>query len=143
MRTGTTCSSWSDVPEWDSIAASREYEVTRDPQALAKAKAAFRFVEDAKPFARGACPQIRYQQAEGGANHLKTLETDGNAIKAALLLYRSTGSRAYLESAVRRYASVRALFRDPRVAHPICNQSRHYDMNKFSIYYPELEFFVL
>jgi len=114
--TGTTCSSWSDVPEWDSLAASREYEVTRDPQALAKAKAAFRFVEDAKPFALGACPQIRYQQASGGANHLKTLETDGNAIKAALLLYRSTGSRAYLESAVRHYASVRTLFRDPRVA---------------------------
>jgi len=109
------CASWSDVPEWDSIAASRVYEVTHDPQALEKAKAAFTFVEEAKPFAVGACPQIRYQQANGGANHLKTLETDGNAIKAALLLYRTTGSRVYLRSAVQHYRNVRELFRDPHV----------------------------
>jgi hypothetical protein len=113
--TGSSCGSWSDVPEWDSIAASREYEVTHDPEALAKAKAAFAFVEEAKPFALGACPAIRYQQPSGGANHLKTLETDGNAIKAALLLYRETRSRAYLDSAVSRYASVRARFRDRSV----------------------------
>jgi len=64
------------VPAWDSIAASREYEILHDPSALAKAEAAFAYVEDGKLFALGACPQIRYQQPNGEANHLKTLETD-------------------------------------------------------------------
>src|SRR5207245_312727 len=101
---------WSDVPAWDSIAASREYEILHDPSALAKAEAAFAYVEDGKLFALGACPQIRYQQPNGEANHLKTLETDANAIKAALLLYRATQSAGYLDSAVRHYSAVRSLF---------------------------------
>src|SRR5207237_3924541 len=109
------CGAGSDVPEWDSIAASREYEVTRDPQALAKAVAAFRFVENARVFALGACPRIRYQQPAGGNNRLKTLETDANAIKAALLLYRATGSRSYLDSAAERYSAVRQFFLDVQV----------------------------
>jgi len=106
---------WSDVPAWDSIAASREYEILHDPSALAKAEAAFAYVEDGKLFALGACPQIRYQQPNGEANHLKTLETDANAIKAALLLYRATHSAGYLDSAVRHYSAVRSLFLDPNV----------------------------
>jgi hypothetical protein len=113
---GQPCASrpcgWSDVPAWDAIASLREYEVTRDARALAKAKAAFAYVEDAKVFGVGACPEISYQQPEGEANQLKTLETDANMIKAALLLYRATKSRAYLDSAMRRYAAVRKRFLD-------------------------------
>jgi hypothetical protein len=116
---GTPCESrpcgWSDVPAWDAIASLREHEVTHDAQALTKAKAAFAYVEDAKVFAVGACPEISYQQPEGEANQLKTLETDANMIKAALLLYRATKSAAYLDSAVRRYAAVRKHFLDPNV----------------------------
>ena len=59
------CGSWSDYPLWDSIAASRVYGVTHDPSALAKARAAFSFVESANAFALGACPDIRYQQPAG------------------------------------------------------------------------------
>ena len=111
-----SCHSWSDVPEWDAIAAMREYEVLgHDPQALAKAEAAFAYVEGGDAFALGACPEIRYQQASGEVNHLKTLETDANAIKAAILLYQATGDRAYLDSARRHYAAVRARFLDPVV----------------------------
>jgi hypothetical protein len=106
---------WSDVPEWDSIAASREYEATHDPRALAKAEAAFAYVEHSTVFATGACPRIRYQQPNGEGNRLKTLETDANAIKAALLLHRATKVRAYLMSARRRYDAVRAYFLDQAV----------------------------
>ncbi|GGA46963.1 glycoside hydrolase family 76 protein [Dyella nitratireducens] len=112
---GATCSSWSDVPEWDSIAASREYEITHDPTALKKARDAFDFVEHAQVFARGACPAIDYQLADGGTNHLKTLETDANAVKAALLLYEATHEQRYLTSASTRYASIRRYFLDPKV----------------------------
>src|SRR5262249_19703605 len=45
-------------------------------------------------------------------NRLKTLETDGNAIKAAILLYRATGDRSYLADATQTYASVRRWFFD-------------------------------
>ena len=94
----------------------REYEVLgHDPQALAKAKAAFAYVEGGDAFALGACPEVRYQQASGEVNHLKTLETDANAIKAAILLYQATGDRTYLDSAVTHYAAVRARFLDPVV----------------------------
>jgi len=110
-----SCGSWSDVPEWDAIAAAREYQVTGDPQALAKAEAAFRFVEDGDAFTLGACPDVRYQQPAGQLNHLKTLETDANAIKAALLLYALTHDVTYLQSATGRYAAVRAWFLDPAV----------------------------
>lgn len=112
---GKKCDSWSDVPEWDSIAASREYEITHDPIALQKARAAFDFVEHAGVFARGACPAIDYQLADGGPNNLKTLETDANAVKAALLLYEATHEQRYLASASRRYAAIRWYFMDPKV----------------------------
>jgi hypothetical protein len=109
------CDSWSDVPQWDTIADVREYQVTHDATALAKAKAAFQYAEGSNAFALGACPDIRYQQPDGRDNQLKTLETDGNAIKAAVLLYQATGDSTYLTSAVRRYAAVRRWFLDPRV----------------------------
>jgi len=109
------CSSWSDVPEWDAIALMDEYEATGDPTALRKAEAAFAFVEQSTAYALGACPRIRYQQPGGEANHLKTLETDANAIKAALLLYRATRQEGYLAAARTHYAAVRAYFLDPRV----------------------------
>ena len=50
------------MPQWDTIAAVREYQVTRDPKALAKAEAAFAFAEGSNAYALGACPDIRYQQ---------------------------------------------------------------------------------
>lgn len=109
------CSGWSDVPEWDTIALMDEYQATGDPAALTKAEAAFGFVEQSSAYALGACPRIRYQQPYGQDNHLKTLETDGNAIKAALLLYRATGQVAYLRAAETHYDSVRTYFLDPRV----------------------------
>jgi hypothetical protein len=109
------CSSWSDVPEWDAIALADEYEATGDPTALKKAEAAFAFVEQSSVYALGACPRIRYQQPGGGANRLKTLETDANAIKAALLLYRATREPAYLASARMHYDAVRTYFLDPEV----------------------------
>jgi hypothetical protein len=109
------CSSWSDVPQWDTIAAVREYQATHDPEALAKARAAYQFVEGSNAFALGSCPTIRYQQPGGGGNDLKTLETDANAIKAAILLYQVTGESSYLQAAESRYAAVRAGFLDPTV----------------------------
>ncbi len=107
-------SSWSDVPMWDSIADSREYEVTRDPAALEKAKAAFDYVDTGRSatFARGACPEVNYQIPEGGGNRLKTLETDSNYIKAALLLYQLTGERGYVGKAEAKYRVVRRYFLD-------------------------------
>jgi hypothetical protein len=111
-------SSWSDVPMWDSIASSREYEVTHDPSALDKAVAAFRFVAvDSRPrYAAGACPDIDYQLMDGGGNKLKTLETDANFVKAALLLYELTRDPFYLQQAQDKYAAVRRYFLDPDVA---------------------------
>jgi hypothetical protein len=105
-----SCSDWSDVPQWDTIAAVREYQVTKDPTALAHAEAAFAYAEGSDAYALGACPQIRYQQPSGEINHLKTLETDANAIKAAILLYQVTGQAAYLQSATSRYDAVRSYF---------------------------------
>ena len=110
--TGLPCKSWSDVPEWDAIAAVREYEVLRDPLALEKAKRAFAFVDRSSVFALGACPEIHYQLPMGQGNHLKTLETDANYIKAALLLYDATGEAAYLDAAKREYAAVRSRYLD-------------------------------
>ena len=109
------CQSWSDVPQWDAIADAREYQVTGDPAALAKAKAAFGFALDSDAFALGACPDVRYQQPGGGSNRLKTLETEANAIKAALLLAQATHDVTYLSFAEQRYAAVRAHFLDPAV----------------------------
>lgn len=107
------CASWSDVPEWDTIAAIRDYEVSGDPQALARAEAAFGSVQNGNAFSLGACPEIRYQQPSGGSNLLKTLETDGNATKSAILLYQVTGKRSYLSDAERTYRAIRAHFLDP------------------------------
>jgi hypothetical protein len=109
------CDSWSDVPEWDAIALVDEYEATGDLAALTKAEAAFAFVEQSGAYALGACPRIRYQQPGGRDNQLKTLETDANAIKAALLLYRATKRLDYLAAARAHYAAVRAYFLDSRV----------------------------
>jgi hypothetical protein len=110
------CGTWSDVPEWDAIALMDEYDAIGDPSLIGKADAAFGFVERSGAYALGACPRIRYQQPGGRDNQLKTLETDANSIKAALLLYRATKTPAYLASARAHYDAVRASFLDPRVA---------------------------
>ena len=107
------CVLWSDVPMWDSVAASREYEVdAHDTLALSKAKAAFRAVEGSDAYARGACPAIRYQRPNGRGDQLKTLETDSNGVKAALLLYGATHQKNYLAIAKRRYGAIRHYYLD-------------------------------
>jgi hypothetical protein len=111
----TGCRSWSDVPAWDAVALLDEYAATGDRVALTRAKAAYAFVERSGAYALGACPRIDYQRPGGGANRLKTLETDSNLIKAALLLYRATREPRYLTSARAHYRAVRASFLDPRV----------------------------
>lgn len=115
--TALPCSSWSDVPEWDTIALVRDYQIAHRRQAIDLAKRAFAFVQDAHVYSLGACPSIDYQKPEGGKNYfLKTLETDANYIKAALLLYRETREAMYLRLAQAKYAAVRRYFLDPRVA---------------------------
>jgi hypothetical protein len=111
---GPGTSTWSDQPQWDSVAASREYQVTGDATALAKAKAAFALVDSDRraQFAAGACPAVNYQLPNGGDNKLKTLETDSNYVKAATLLFQVTGDRAYLDKAVAKYAAIRQYFLD-------------------------------
>jgi len=109
-RYGPAGYGWSDVPEWDAIADIREYQVTGDPAALAKAKAAFAVVDRTAGFASGACPSVDYQRPNGGPDRLKTLETDSNYIKAALLLYQVTRDPAYLAKAESKYAAVRIYF---------------------------------
>ena len=114
--TANGCGSWSDVPMWDTIANLREYEVTgNNGQALTKGKAAFKAVDGAGQgvYAGGACPSVLWQQAGGGGNKLKTLETDSNYIKAALLLYQATNDATYLDKAKTRYTAVRQYFLDP------------------------------
>jgi len=114
------CGQWSDVPVWDSIALGREYEATglQDSTILSKEEAAFTTVDGAgsSVYAFGACPGIHYQQPGGGRNQLKTLETDSNYIKAALLLYRYTQNVSYLNKARAEYAAVRQYFLDPHLA---------------------------
>jgi hypothetical protein len=118
--------SWSDVPMWDSIADSREYQVLSATNqaslattALARAKAAFDYV-DADPagqgFASGACRTIDYQLPHQGGGGLKTLESDSNYIKAALELYQETSVSSYLTKAEDKYSAVRAYFLDPALA---------------------------
>ena len=109
---GKACRLWSDVPLWDSIAASREYEVSRDPVALLKARVAFAAVEDSPAYSAGACPAIRYQRPYGRGDRLKTLETDSNGVKAALLLYEETRVSRYLQIARNRYSAIRRYYRD-------------------------------
>lgn len=113
--TAQGCPTWSDVPLWDSIAASHEYLVTQAASALARAKEAFDYVDGATQFALGACPAIDYQEPAGGSDHVKTLESDSNYVKAALLLAQITGARTYVDRAVARYASIRKYFLDPAV----------------------------
>jgi hypothetical protein len=107
----------SDVPLWDSIAASREYQITRNPEALRKAVSYFGYVAGNAPrlFALGACPGILYQHTGGGSTRLKTLETGANYIKAALLLYQITRQRSYLVQAQDQYQAVRRYFLSPSV----------------------------
>ncbi|MGH7284911.1 MAG: hypothetical protein ACRELY_25575 [Polyangiaceae bacterium] len=109
------CPSWSDVPLWDSIAASHEHLIIGTDETLQHAQQAFDYVDTAAQFALGACPDIDYQLPSGGDNHLKTLETDSNYIKAALLLYQITGTATYLTKAQTKYASARKYFLDPSV----------------------------
>ena len=105
---------WSDQPLWDSIALGDEYAVTglTNSNILFKEQAAFNVVDGASPslYLFGACPSIHYQQPGGGANQLKTLETDSNYIKAALLLYHYTKNVSYLNKARAEYAAVRHYF---------------------------------
>jgi hypothetical protein len=107
----------SDVPLWDSIAASREYQVTGRPLALRKAENDFGYVADnaAKLFARGACPSILYQRADGGSTDVKTLETGSNYVKAALLLYQITHRHSYLRKAEDQYQAIRQYYLSPGV----------------------------
>jgi hypothetical protein len=107
------CGDWSDVPEWDAIADEREFEVTGDARALELSTQAYASVRDSDAYGRGACPSIRYQLAFGGGGGIKTLETDSNAIKAALLLWKATGAQRYLDDARAVYAAVRQYFLDP------------------------------
>jgi len=109
---GSADGGWSDVPEWDAVADIREYQVTGNSAALSKAQAAFDLVDsvDAASFAAGSCPSIDYQKPGGGTNQLKTLETDSNYIKAALLLYQVTRTPSYLAKARRKYTAVRRYF---------------------------------
>jgi len=109
---GARPGSWSDVPMWNSIADVRDYQMTGSPGALHKAEAAFASVASAgrDAFAAGACPAIDYQQRGGGTDHLKTLETDSNYVKAAILLYQQTGRHGYLTMARAKYAAARRYF---------------------------------
>jgi hypothetical protein len=110
------CSLWSDVPLWDAVAAARIFQTTGNPRALFKARRAFALVDASDAFALGACPAIRFQQPQGGSTALKTLETDSNYIKAALLLARLTGEPRFLDKARATYAAVRRYFLDPHRA---------------------------
>ena len=109
----STHSGVSDVPLWDSIAAAREYQVTRSPAALRKAEAFFGSVAGSRQYALGACPGILYQRSGGGGTKLKTLETDANYIKAAVLLYQITHQRSYLTQAELHYQAVRQYYLSP------------------------------
>jgi hypothetical protein len=110
------CPWWSDTPAWDAVALMREYEVLGgDAQALARAERAFRYSSQSESFMSGACPQIPYQQPQPSGSKLKTLETDANVIKAALLLYDATHDAAYLNFARVRYAADRRYYLDPSV----------------------------
>jgi phage protein U len=103
----------SDVPLWDSIAAAREYQITHNPEALRHAEAYFGSVADSQQYAIGACPGILYQRSNGGSTQLKTLETDANYIKAAVLLYQITHQRSYLARAEQHYQVVRQSYLSP------------------------------
>ena len=54
-----------------------------------------------------------YQRSYGGSTQLKTLETDANYIKAAVLLYQITRQRSYLTQAQEHYQAVRQYYLSP------------------------------
>jgi hypothetical protein len=110
--TKASCGAWSDTPAWDAVTAVRLFEMTGDARALARARAAYRFVSASSTFASGACPSIPYQQAPTSGSRVKTLETVANEIKAGLLLYRASGNARYLQQAQALYASARSYFLD-------------------------------
>ena len=103
----------SDVPLWDSIAAAHEYQITHNPAALRHAEAYFGSVADSQQYAIGACSGILYQHSYGGNTQLKTLETDANYVKAAVLLYQITHQRSYLAQAQQHYQAVRQYYLSP------------------------------
>ena len=113
------CLHISDVVMWDSVAAAREYQVTGTASALTRSEDAFNYVDASNVFGQGSCPTIDYQlqwdsvDGYGGRYHLKTLETDSNYVKAAILLYEATGNSTYLTKAENKYAAIRQYFLDP------------------------------
>lgn len=107
-----SCPAWSDTPAWDAVAEMREYEATRNPLDLRRARAALAYVEDSAALHRGLCSAIPYQHPPQDGVFTKTLETTANAIKADLLVYRATGERAYLRDAKVQYAVARQFFLD-------------------------------
>jgi hypothetical protein len=115
------CTQWSDVPSWDAIAALRAYQATGDPAALERARAAYASVADSDAYGGGACPEIRFQRPplvrarDPAQGAFKTLETDANALKAALLLYEVTREDAYRSDALSTYAAIRRNYLDPEV----------------------------
>jgi hypothetical protein len=84
------CPAWSDTPAWDAVAFMREYAILGDPIALRRAQAAFRYASESSAFTGGACAEVPYQQERGRGHSVKTLETDANVVKAALLLDEAT-----------------------------------------------------
>ena len=110
------CPAWSDTPAWDAVAFLREAQILEgDPTAIARAKAAFRYVARSPVFSGGACAEIPYQLPQPSQHRVKTLETDANLIKAAILLYQMTHEQQYLDAAIRRYADDRRYFLDTSV----------------------------
>jgi hypothetical protein len=109
------CNLLSDRPEWDAVALAEEYDITKNPAALAKSEAAFSAVAGSQVYSGGACPSILYQKAGGGDTHAKTLESQANAVRAALLLYSATGSSSYLAYAIAAYDAARNYFLDPHL----------------------------
>jgi hypothetical protein len=109
------CASWSDTPAWDAVAAMREYDVLRNPHAIADAKAALAYAQGSPALLRGACPSIPYQHPPQDGKAVKTLETTANAIKADLLVYEATHDAAYLKAAQAGYDAARRYFLDAQL----------------------------
>jgi hypothetical protein len=135
-----TCVHKSDVTQWDAVAAMRELSVIGNVPTVAgslvttlsRAIDDFNYLDGAPynvtdvGFAYGACPSINYQQSGGDGNQVKTLETDSNYIKTAILLsqyYASLGNvsnypslaQNYLNKAVSKYQAVKNYFADTTV----------------------------
>jgi hypothetical protein len=100
----------SDSAAWDAVSEARMYQVTGDQLALKKSEAALAWITSTKSFATGACPQVDYQWAHGKRTDLKTIETEANYVKAAMIVYSITGKRDYLKQAEQQYAVVRKYF---------------------------------